>query len=485
MSVRRSTYFSFGARNAGVLLNFAATLAIARLLTPAEIGVFAVAAAFVTISEIVRDSGIGSYLIQERELTRARIRTAMGLSLGMGAVLGLTIFALAGPLARFYGEPGVADVLRVLVVSFVVAPVNAIGMALLRRNLAFGTTFCIETASNGIWASVAVTLASLGASYHSMAWASLAATTTISVLFVVLRRELILIRPSLTEWRRVFGFGSLVTLTHLVGHLGVLAPALVLGRVAGFSAVAFYNRGNSLIRMFRDTVERGAAVVALPAFSADLRRGAFDRRGYCNAVALMTGISWPFFAVLAIMAFPIVRILFGDQWDAAVPVVQLLAVAHMLRGPVVLAPELTTALGAVRLGLLREVVLQGIRVAVVVVCAFHGFVAVAAGQIGVTALALAVNHLIVRRLTGLTAGEVAVACRPSLVVTAAAIAGPALVTGLNPPTPDNLWLPLLLALAGAGAGWLGAVLATGHPLRGEIAILLGKTRSVLAALQRA
>lgn len=479
MSVRRSAYFSFGARNAGVLINFAATMVIARLLTPAEIGVFAVGAAFVTIIQVVRDSGVGSYLIQEQDLTRARMRAAMGVSLLSGGALGLGIFALAGPLARFYGEAGVREVLHILVVSFALAPVNAVGLALLRRQLAFGTCFCIETASNLAWAVVAVSLAAQGASYHSLAWASVASTATLCSAFLLFRPAQILIRPSLSEWRRVFGFGSIVTLTQLVTQLGVLAPTLLLGRLADFGAVAFYSRGNSLTRMFQQTIERGAAVVALPAFASELRRGVLSKRSYCHATSLMTGVSWPFFCVLAILAFPIVRILFGDQWDAAVPVVQLLAIAHMIRAPVALAPEFTTARGAIRLGLLRELILQGVRVAVVVACAFHGFVAVAAGQILVTTLALCVNQAILNHLTGLTVRELWTACFRSLIVTAATAIGPAVVVTALPPEPGLLWPPLLLAAAAGTVGWLAAVVAADHPLCGELSVLVRKARSAL------
>lgn len=480
MSVRRSAYFSIGSRNAGILINFAASVVIARLLTPAEIGVFAVSAAFVMVSQVIRDSGIGNYLIQERELTRQRLQAAMGVSLAAGGALGLLIFGLAGPLARFYGEPGIREVMLILVSSFVLAPVNGVGLALLRRELDFGAAFYVETASNLVWAGVAVVLAYLGAGYLSMAWASLAATVTMCLMFLLARRGLILIRPSLREWQRVFGFGSIVTLTHFVTQLGILAPALVLGRVADFGSVAFYTRGNSVTKMFRESVERGAAIVALPAFSAELRQGIFDTRSYCRATALITGISWPFFALLAIMAYPIVRILFGDQWDAAVPVVQLLAIANMIRCQEVFTPQLIIAHGAIRLALLREIFVQSIRIAVIVVCAFYGFVAVAAGQIAVTVLAVVINQLILQRLFGLTVGDRVRACRGSLLVTAASVIGPIAVAVLYPAAPGRLWPPLLLVLATGGAGWLAAVAATGHPVRDELAILFRKARSALA-----
>src|SRR5262249_39786110 len=118
MTVRRATYYSFGAPHAGLLINFTATVVIARNLTPHEIGIFTVSAAFVTLSQVIRDSGIANYLIQERDLTPERLRTAMGTSLVAGILLALAIVAIASPLAAFYGEPGVAHVLHILVFTF-------------------------------------------------------------------------------------------------------------------------------------------------------------------------------------------------------------------------------------------------------------------------------------------------------------------------------------------------------------------------------
>src|SRR5262249_50688943 len=157
----------------------------------------------------------------------------------------LAIVAIASPLAAFYGEPGVAHVLHILVFTFLLTPLNAIGIALLRRELEFGATFRLEVFSNFVWASVAVALTFLGSGYLSMAWASFAGTLAMGVLILATRSRMMLIRPSLSQWRRVVGFGSFVTLTSLIGQLGMLSPALILGRIGGFSDVAFYNRGNS------------------------------------------------------------------------------------------------------------------------------------------------------------------------------------------------------------------------------------------------
>jgi O-antigen/teichoic acid export membrane protein len=74
MSVRRSLALSFAQRYVATVITFIATLILARLLSPAQIGIFSLCAAFVAIASVVRDFGVSEYLIQERNLDTQKIR---------------------------------------------------------------------------------------------------------------------------------------------------------------------------------------------------------------------------------------------------------------------------------------------------------------------------------------------------------------------------------------------------------------------------
>jgi O-antigen/teichoic acid export membrane protein len=481
MTIRRSSYLAFASRYTTIGINFVGTIIVARLLTPAEIGVFAVAVAFVTLSQVLRDFGVANYLVQERDLDRARICTAMGIALSTGALLALLIVMLAPFIARFYNEPGMVNVLHILSLTFILTPPSSIGLALLRRNFDFGTAFWFETAGNLAWAVTAVVLAYSGASYRSLGWAALVGSGTMLLLFLVLRPRLVLFRPSFAHWRRVARYGSFDTAANVISQIGILSPAMIMGRMLSFSDVAFYNRGNSLTKMFRDTIESGTRAVALPAFAVQLRQGAFDKAGYLYATTLITGISWPFFALLGLMAYPINRILFGDQWDAAVPIIQYLAVSNIINGLTILAASVTIAAGAVHLSFYREVAIQSTRLILVVTCSFYSVELVAASQIIVYLVALAINQVILNRLVGLTIGDMLRASVRSFAVTILSAVGPVLVTMFYEPTPDRLWTSLLLAATTSLVGWLVGVFAVGHPARNEIAIFFRKAVSSLRA----
>ena len=84
MSTRNSLFFSFLDRYASLVITIISSMVIARLLTPAEIGVFSVTIVLVSFVTTVRDMGAGQYMVQEKELTTERIRSVWAVQLGLG-----------------------------------------------------------------------------------------------------------------------------------------------------------------------------------------------------------------------------------------------------------------------------------------------------------------------------------------------------------------------------------------------------------------
>jgi hypothetical protein len=133
----------------------------------------------------------------------------------------------------------------------------------------------------------------------------------------------------------------------------------------------------------------------------------------------------------------------------------------------------------------REVAIQSTRLVLVVACSFYSVELVAASQIIVYVVALALNQIILNRLVGLTIGDMLRASVRSFVVTIVSAAGPVLVTIFYAPTQGRLWTSLLLAAMTSLIGWLAAVFAVGHPARNEIAIFFRKAVSLRVSPHRA
>ncbi|WP_282604541.1 lipopolysaccharide biosynthesis protein [Pelagibius sp. Alg239-R121] len=467
-SVRISLLISLAEKYSVTIINIVSTIIIARLLTPLEIGVYSVGLAFVAIAHTLRDFGVGNYLIQEKELTEDRIRTAAGVTLLLAWSLAAMLALGSGLIADIYNKPEMRSVLLILSLSFVIIPFSSPTLALLRRNMAFKALYQIRIISAIVHATVAVVLAWQGYSFASLAWASLAGVSTTAVIAAFHRPNKSIIWPNFVEWRHVASFGGKSSLDALVTQIGMNSIDLIAGRMLGFTAVGIFSRAQGLISMFSREFTNAVLQVALPAFASGHRAGVNLKEPYLKAIGTLTLFAWPFYAFLALMAFPIIRIMFGDQWDAAVPLVQILAVGGMASAIWSLCGQILLGMGRINELLKAQILLQSVRVVIVFAAANYSIIHVAVGQVIFYILTYFVFYHALKPLVRIGNRDVLRATWKSLMVTVTSSIVPAFALFYLNPGPGNLWTPLLIASCGMGTGWLAGIYLFKHEFGGEI-----------------
>lgn len=117
-SIRTAIIFSTLTRFSMRFIGMASTIAIARLLTPEEIGIYAIASALVMLLMEIRLLGAGNFLVREPEVDEDCVRSALGLTVLICGTLGVAILAASIPVADFYGISDLAPVFAILSISF-------------------------------------------------------------------------------------------------------------------------------------------------------------------------------------------------------------------------------------------------------------------------------------------------------------------------------------------------------------------------------
>lgn len=153
-------------------LQFISSIVLARLLSPHELGIFSVGSLILSLSHALRDLGISNYIIQEKELSPTRLQTAATITLGMSWLLGSGVLLASEPLAEFYREEGVGQVLAVLSLNFFILPFGSVTAAMLRRKMQFDLLIRINLASAVAHATVSIALCYYGAGFIGLAWAA-------------------------------------------------------------------------------------------------------------------------------------------------------------------------------------------------------------------------------------------------------------------------------------------------------------------------
>ncbi len=466
--VRSSVFWCALASYSAFALQFTTTIVLARLLTPEEIGIFSVSMALTTIVASIREFGVANYLIQAPTVDKQTLRQSQAVCFAIAWPLAALIYGARDAVAAFYGEPGVARVMAVLAIVFLLMPIGLVARAMITRELQFKTLFVVQVSMVAMQAITAILTARYGAGYMSMAWGQLAAQLTTILVLAILRPRHVFLRPSFRGWLPVLTFGAYNSSTNCLMQAGIYVPDMIIGRLLGFGAVAYYTRALGLTGLYEMAIAAVVLPIAFPVFAAARHQGRDVTAGFLHALSLVTGFGLPFFACLGVLAEPIVLLLFGDPWRPAVPVLQILCVAFSLTTFTGLASQAIIAFGAVRENLIRTIIVQGTSVTLVAFASLHGIEAVAATQIASTVLGAVLSAHLLRQLFGLRAREIVGASLGSLKLAGAAATGAATLSFLAAADAAPVLAQALAGGAGAAGGWLVALFAFDHPAKREI-----------------
>jgi O-antigen/teichoic acid export membrane protein len=474
--VRRSLILSFVEKYSVLAITIVSTVVLARLLTPLETGLYSVAAGMVNLAQMVRELGVGTYIVQEQELTPARLGTALGISLVAGITVGGLFIAGSAPLAQAFGDPRLGPVIAVQSLNFFGVAVASVGFALLRRAMNFTAMLRIGIVACLAHGAASILLANWGYGALGMAWASvLNVAVTVAGVLVCHPGEL-LVRPRFGEWRRVLGFGGISAAGQVLQAVGERSPDIIVGRVLGFELAGLFSRGNSLVSLFEQALMDAITPVAHGAFAQISRARQDLAEPFLRWLACLTVVAWPALGLMAALATPIFLLAFGDQWLGAVPTgrVLCLAAAWWVIGR--LCAALVNAAGTVRPLLGVQMVAVPVLVAALLAGAMVSIEAAAAGMVLSCALQAVLSLRVARAVTGTAWRSILLTMAQNAAITAITLAGPVLILALGLMPAQSPWLG---AVTGGGVAvfcWLASVLVLDHPIKSEIATLFPRLR---------
>jgi O-antigen/teichoic acid export membrane protein len=466
-AIRRAMLMTLGERYFTLVVNFFTVMLVSRLLTPEEIGLSVIGMAIVGFAMAAREFASPNFLIQHRNLTVDATRKAFAVMLLLTLAITFTLFASAPLIGWAYGELRIVPYLHVVSLGLLVEVIYVPVVSLLRREMAFGKVVIINLANLATTTLTTIGLVLAGFSYMSFAWAWLASASVCSALALYLYSDWRIFKPSFGGCRDMLTFGGYNGATVLLHRFYESVPVMALGRILSLDAAAYFNRSLMVCQLPDKFFLQGVVSVILPAFSAEVRNGRSLRQPYLHAIALITGLQWPALVVLALLAHPVVQVLFGAQWFAIVPLVQVMAIAMMFSFSFELNYPVLVSMGAVKDSFLRGVMVWPVSALILTSFAFFGLKAVVWSMLIAVPYQALVSLQFIRRHVALTWTDIGAALWRSLAVAGTSALGPAAVIALKGFHIDLSIPDALLAAVLAGVGWAGGLVLTRHPLLAE------------------
>lgn len=313
-------------------LNFGLGIVLARLLSPEDYGSIALVTIFISVAQVIVNSGFGQALVQKKESDELDVNSVFYTSLGISLVAYAVLFFAAPYVAAYYETPELRLVLRVLAINLILYSINAVQSAELYKQMRFNISCRVALITTVVSAAVGISLAFGGWGV----WALVGSSILGNVAGVLARAFYISWHPrlmfSVERLKPLFRFGGKMLATSLVNTTFNNLYGILIGKFYTKADLAFVNKGQNLPQMLTSNINAAVIEVAFPA----LVQLQDDRPRLCHAMRRLLRISFfivcPCMALMAGLAEQMILFLYGEKWLSCVPYVQIVCASAMV-GP--------------------------------------------------------------------------------------------------------------------------------------------------------
>ncbi|MEO8199506.1 MAG: lipopolysaccharide biosynthesis protein [Gemmatimonadota bacterium] len=330
------------------VFSWAATLIIARLLTPADYGLMTMANIYLGFIALVNEFGLGPAIIRQRDLTEDQISALGGVSVGLSVALWIFSIGVAVPIAWFFEEPAVRWIIMALGVTFVTTGLKVLPRSLLTRDLRFKRVAAIDAIEAMGAVVVTLVLAALGFRYWSLVLGGIVGSLISCIM--ALRWC-----PHRRHWPKSFEsvkpsilFGWHIVVSRFAWYFYSNADFAIVGRLFDKVTLGGYSFAWSLASIPVTRISSLVGQVTPAIFSAVQDDKEQLKRYMLRLTEGLAFITFPFSVGLALVAREFVLVALGPEWKPAIVPLQLLAFYAGLRSITTLHPQILTSVGRAR-----------------------------------------------------------------------------------------------------------------------------------------
>jgi O-antigen/teichoic acid export membrane protein len=298
-------------------------LVLARVLTPADFGLVAMATAMIAFVELFGWLGLDVALIQRPGATREHFDSAWTMNVLIGASVALVLLLSAWPLAWFYGDSRLIPLVVFLCLGPLIQGSENIGVVAFRKELNFDREFRFLLSKRLLSFAITVSLALWLRSY----WALAIGMVSGRVAGVAISYALHPFRPrwSLSRAGDLLHFSVWLVVQNIFVFLKDRAPDFIIGKFAGAHALGMWSIANEISNLVGTELIAPMNRAALPTYSQLAADRAALAAAYLSAAGLVALLVMPLVVGLAAVAPMVVAVLLGPQWHEVGPLISLLA----------------------------------------------------------------------------------------------------------------------------------------------------------------
>ena len=328
------------------VIGFASVVILARLLTPEDYGICAMATLVISFLEIVTVLGGDRYLIKTLKVDKHDYNTAWTIRLIQFSSISGLLFFTAPDIAHYMQEPRLTNVLYVFALSSFVSAFENIWLVELRKELNFSKIFWFGFGSKLSGFIVTVTLAILYQNYWAIVWGFLTIRMTSMILSYLIKP--VLPRLTLSRFHEQWGFSQWILISNFAIYLRNKVDQIIVSKYFGSSGIGLYNMGAEIANLPTTDISVPISQAIFPGLSKLTPSPDKFASACLQVLGALASILFPIGIGMAYTSANIVHVVLGSQWVDAIDIIRIIAVFGIAFALHIAASDILTVLGYIK-----------------------------------------------------------------------------------------------------------------------------------------
>lgn len=311
-------------------ISFVVSMVLARMLLPEDYGAIAIITVFIALADVFVQSGLGTALIQNKNVTEEDFSSVLYLSLGISTILYVVLFFTAPLISAYYKMQILTPVLRILSLKLFLSPLNSVQNAIISRSMEFKKLFyrsMVSTLPSGI---VGIIMAYMGFGV----WALVGQQLSNAVLTCLVLWFAVNWRPgavfNIKRVKVLFSFGWKLLASNIINTLYLNIRTLIIGKIYTPDMLGFYNKGWQFPQFITTNIDGSIQSVMLPTLSKVQDEKDRAKSIMRRSIKMSSFFLFPAMAGLAACARPIIVLILTEKWLPCVPFLQIGCIVYAL-----------------------------------------------------------------------------------------------------------------------------------------------------------
>jgi O-antigen/teichoic acid export membrane protein len=330
---RRSVYSTLNkaiTSGASIILTLASGIILARLLAPEIFGVFAMVFSVTEIARYIMEVGLGTATVQKEEITQEEVSVLFWINFSIGTILMVAVACISPAVAWFYHDAKLINICLMLSLTFLFRGSVVQHRALLERQMMFGYLGIVNLISNLISFSTAIVLAYYGFGVWSLVCREMVYVIIYNIGVWSFCNWIPSFPKRNTGVRTSLLFGAHLSGVSFMQYLTQNMDKVLIGRFCGASSLGLYSKALQLALMPVENIRMifwDVGLSPLSALQGDSKR---YKQFYGRLLSIQSLIYMPIVIFFAIQAEEVIRLLLGEIWVSAAPLLTIFAIAGLV-----------------------------------------------------------------------------------------------------------------------------------------------------------